>query len=440
MSGKKKYFVLDTNVILHDPTCISQFKDNDVVIPIIVLEELDNFKKGNEMIHFNARQFMRKLDAHSNQSIFNGGVSLGPGLGKIIIRFDKEFHKDLSFNFDPEKPDHKILNAAYQLSKEDPERQVVLVTKDVNFRMKAKAMGIRCMDYLKDHVPDLSELYNGHRALPVDMDTIEKLHGKDGLAATDLPISKPLQPSEYIELSCGETVALAVCRGARSRLYPIEATARSGIFPRNTEQAFALDALSNFDTTLVSVTGKAGTGKTLLALAAALENIEQYQQIFLARPVIPLSGKDIGFLPGDIQSKIAPYMQPLYDNLNVIKQQSIKNGKKAAQIKEWLKNERLVIAPLAYIRGRSLNNVYFICDESQNLTPHEVKTIITRAGEGTKMVFTGDIFQIDHPYLESQTNGLSYLINKMKGQRLYAHINLEKGERSALAELASNVL
>jgi len=440
MSGKKKYFVLDTNVILHDSTCITQFKDNDVVIPIIVLEELDNFKKGNEMIHFNARQFMRKLDAHSNQNIFNGGVSLGQGLGKIIIRFDREFHKDLHFNFDPDKADHKILNAAYQLSKEEPERQVVLVTKDVNFRMKAKALGLRCMDYLKDHVPDLSELYRGHRSLPVGMDILEKLHDKDGLTAADLPTTPPLEPNEFVELSCGEHIALTVCNGPRSRLMPFEVQSRSGIFPRNTEQAFAMEALSNQDTTLVSITGKAGTGKTLLALAAALENIEQYQQIFLARPVIPLSGKDIGFLPGDVQSKIAPYMQPLYDNLNVIKQQNAKNGKKITQIKEWLKNERLVIAPLAYIRGRSLNNVYFICDESQNLTPHEVKTIITRAGEGSKMVFTGDIYQIDHPYLESQTNGLSYLINKMKGQKLYAHITLEKGERSALAELASNVL
>lgn len=439
MTEKKKFFVLDTNVILHDPTCIYQFKDNDVLLPIVVLEELDNFKKGNEIINYNAREFVRKLDTHSNHLIFKNGVSLGEHLGKISIRFDREFHPDLKFNFNSDKPDHKILNTAYCLAKSDIPNQVVLVSKDVNLRMKAKSIGLQCMDYIKDHVPDVSELYSGHRTLEVEMEVIEKLYSTGGVLESDLGLNTSLQPNEYIELTCGESTALSVCKGAKPKLVAIEPQARSGIFPRNTEQAFALDALSDPDIKLVSLSGKAGTGKTLLALAAALEKIDDYQQIFLARPIVPLSNKDIGFLPGDIQSKLAPYMQPLYDNLNVIKQQN-SSSKKQSLIKDWLKNERLVIAPLAYIRGRSLNNIYFIADESQNLTPHEVKTIITRAGEGTKMVFTGDIFQIDHPYLESQSNGLSYLINKMKGQRIYAHINLAKGERSQLAELATNIL
>ncbi|TDI97141.1 MAG: DUF2075 domain-containing protein, partial [Deltaproteobacteria bacterium] len=213
-----------------------------------------------------------------------------------------------------------------------------------------------------------------------------------------------------------------------------------GITPRNAEQTFALDALMDNNISLVSVSGKAGTGKTLLALAAALEKRKHYRQIFMARPIIALSNKDIGYLPGDIESKLFPYMQPLYDNLSVIQNQYSETEQKYKQIKKYLEEEKLVIAPLAYIRGRSLVKIYFIVDEAQNLTPHEVKTIITRAGESTKIVFTGDIFQIDHPYLDTQSNGLSYLIEKMKGQNLYAHINLEKGERSELADLASSLL
>ena len=238
----------------------------------------------------------------------------------------------------------------------------------------------------------------------------------------------------------GKKSALAIFDSLRQRLRRVDKTSAYGITPRNAEQIFALDALTNPDIQLVTLTGKAGTGKTLLALAGALERRKNYRQIFIARPVVPLSNKDIGFLPGDIQSKLDPYMQPLYDNLGVIQSQFSETGAKSKKIKEFLVEEKLICAPLSYIRGRSLVHIYFIVDEAQNLTPHEVKTIITRAGEGTKMVFTGDIFQIDHPYLNTYSNGLSYLIEKMQGQQLYAHVNLEKGERSVLAELASNLL
>jgi len=251
---------------------------------------------------------------------------------------------------------------------------------------------------------------------------------------------REFRANEYFILRNGRKSALATMDPASGMLKRVDKASAYGISPRNSEQTFALHALMNPDVRLVTLTGKAGTGKTLLALAAALEKKKLYRQIYLARPIVPLSNKDLGYLPGDIQSKLDPYMQPLFDNLGVIQNQFPETDPKHRRIKELLQEEKLVISPLAYIRGRSLVNIYFIVDEAQNLTPHEVKTIITRAGEGTKFVFTGDIFQIDHPYLDSLSNGLSYLIDKMQGQKLYAHVTLEKGERSELAELASDLL
>jgi PhoH-like ATPase len=438
----EKLFVLDTNVILHDSTCIRQFQEHDVVIPITVLEELDQFKKGNETLNYQAREFVRSLDSLSGDRLFNGGVPIGPGLGKISIRLEKEFHADLSLNFSAGKPDHHILNIAYHLSEEYPSKQVILVTKDVNLRMKAKSVGILSQDYTKDHVRDVSALYTGSRIeehLPDFLiDQMYQVPFEADVSAFSFAV--PPLANEYMILRNGKKSALGAYDPLMQKIRRVEKTCAYGITPKNAEQTFAMDALLNTDIHLVSISGKAGTGKTLLALAAALERRRHYRQIFIARPVVPLSNKDIGYLPGDIKSKLEPYMQPLYDNLGVIQNQFPSSGIYQCQVKEFMDTEKLVISPLSYIRGRSLVKIYFIVDEAQNLTPHEVKTIITRAGEGTKIVFTGDIFQIDHPYLDSHSNGLSYLIEKMQGQKIYAHINLEKGERSELSELATNLL
>lgn len=438
---KKKLFVLDTNVVLHDSSCIYQFKEHDVVLPVTVLEELDAFKKGNESINFHAREFARNVDAMSGDHIFNGGIKIGPGLGKITVRLEQNYHKDLQSIFTPNKPDHQILNTAYSIAKENPSRETILVTKDVNLRMKAKALGLLSQDYKNDQVKDVSTLYTGHRTVEnVDETVIQRLYSNPFLVRPeDLPMNH-FRPNEFMILRNGKQSALATYDDEQQRITRVDKTVAYGVAPRNAEQIFALNALMNPDIQLVTISGKAGTGKTLLALAAALEKRKLYRQIFMARPIVPLSNKDIGFLPGDIQSKLDPYMQPLFDNLNVIKNQYQETDQNYQRIEKLLQEEKLVIEALSYIRGRSLVKIFFIVDEAQNLTPHEVKTIITRAGEGTKIVLTGDIFQIDHPYLESQSNGLSYLIEKMQGQKIYAHINLEKGERSKLAELASNLL
>lgn len=439
---KRKIFVLDTNVILHDSSCLYQFQEHDIIVPVTVLEELDQFKKGSEILNYHAREFVRTLDSHSGDKIFGDGVKIGPNLGKLIIKLEQEFHKDLSYTFNTHKEDHHILNIAYHASKEYPAREVILVTKDVNLRMKAKAIGLIAQDYKTDQVQDISTLYNGRRIVEdVPEDILRNLYTSPfEIPVDEFPKSDGLIANEYLIMRNGKMSALGTVDPVTKMIRRIDKVAAYGIMPRNAEQTFALDALMNSQLKLVSLSGKAGTGKTLLALAAALHKRKNYRQIFMARPIIPLSNRDIGFLPGDIQSKLDPYMQPLYDNLGVIQNQFSETDTKNRQITKLLEEEKLVISALAYIRGRSLVNIYFIVDEAQNLTPHEVKTIITRAGENTKIVFTGDIFQIDHPYLDSQSNGLSYLIEKMQGQNLYAHINLEKGERSELSELASNLL
>lgn len=439
---KKKLFVLDTNVILHDSSCIYQFQEHDIVIPISVLEELDQFKKGNETLNYHAREFLRSLDSLSGDQIFDDGVEIGPGLGKITIKLEQKFHEELAFNFSPNKPDHHILNTAFLLAKAEPRRPLILVSKDVNLRMKAKAIGLMAQDYTTDHVRDLSQLYKGRRIVEnVPEQLIDQMYRVPfEIELSGIPLDSPLVPNENLILKDGKKSALGYFDPHSQTIKRVDKVPVYGIVPRNAEQTFALQLLMNPEIQLVTLSGKAGTGKTLLALAAALEKRRLYRQIYLARPIVPLSNKDIGYLPGDIKSKLDPYMQPLYDNLGVIKNQFAKSDAKHKKIEELLEEEKLLITPLAYIRGRSLVQVYFIVDEAQNLTPHEIKTIITRAGEGTKMVFTGDIFQIDHPYLDSQSNGLSYLIEKMQGQSIYGHINLEKGERSKLAELASDLL
>jgi PhoH-like ATPase len=442
VSLKKKTFVLDTNVVLHDGACIYQFQEHDIVLPITVIEELDGFKKGKEIINCNAREFLRSLDALTEDKLFNGGIPIGHGKGKISILLNLDIHERLNNNFSMNKPDHFILNTVCHVASERSDSQVILVTKDVNLRMKAKSIGLIAEDYTSDHVKDVAGIYRGKRV-------VEHMPGSMIEALYRIPyevephqvfLTTPLFSNEYMILRNGSKSALGVFDPAIRRIRRVENRSCFGIKPRNAEQTFALDALLNQDIPLVTLTGKAGTGKTLLALAAALESRSLFRQIFLARPAVPLSNRDIGYLPGDIANKLDPYMQPLYDNLSVIENRLSSDHTRRFQIKELFETEKIVITPLSYIRGRSIVKVFFIVDEAQNLTPHEVKTIITRAGEGTKIVFTGDIFQIDHPYLDSQSNGLSYLIERMKGQPLYAHVNLEKGERSELSDLAINLL
>ncbi len=435
---KNKIFVLDTNVILHDATCIHHFEDNEIVIPISVLEELDQFKRGNEQLHFNARNFLRNLD---DLSTGTNNDELNESDGKIKVVVNHNWHPDVEASFQEDCPDHRIINCAYKLHIDNSDREVILVTKDTNMRLKSRSLGLSAEDYSRDAIEDVSQVYTGSRLIEgVGSNEIDDLYASYGMDVDELEaVTNPMSNENFI-LRNGQKSILAAFDPFEKKVVRVDKPMAYGITPRNAEQSFALHMLMDNRIQLVTLSGKAGTGKTLLALAAALERRSDYRQIFLARPIVPLSNRDLGFLPGDLQSKLDPYMQPLFDNLSVIRHQFKPNDKRAIKINEMLEHDKLLITPLAYIRGRSLQKAYFIVDEAQNLTPHEVKTVITRAGEGTKIIFTGDIHQIDHPYLDKRSNGLTYLISRMKGQDVFAHITLEKGERSPLAELASNLL
>jgi PhoH-like ATPase len=442
MASKKKIFVLDTNVLLHDYRCIYNFQENNVIIPITVLEELDHFKKGNDIINYHAREFTRELDRLSGDTLFNGGISLGKGLGKLSIETGKPFTGLIQASFPDNTPDHRILAIAEHVFRNNSDKNVIFISKDINLRMKAKSIGIMAQDYENDKVRNIDEIYKSVSTIEnLDDRLIMKMYDNpDGIPLADFKLPVAPVANQYFIFKGSNSSALAHYDPKTSMINRVIKQKTYGIEPRNAEQTFAFDALLRNEVQLVTLTGKAGTGKTLLALASALQQRQKYTQIFLARPIVPLSNRDIGFLPGDIKEKIGPYMLPLFDNLDVIKNKFTQSSKEFLKIEEMLKTEKLIITPLAYIRGRSLSRIFFIVDEAQNLTPHEVKTIITRAGEDTKMVFTGDIEQIDSPYLDEKSNGLSYLTEKMNGQDLFAHVNLVKGERSYLAELASHLL
>lgn len=438
---RSKIFIIDTNVILHDHQCIYNFEENDVVLPITVLEELDKFKRGSDQLNFQAREFVRLLDDLVKDDLFNGGLSLGQDKGKLRIETGRPFSEKIKVSFKEDIADHRILAITEFLKDNNPKQKVVLITKDINLRMKAKSLGIDSEDYKNDKVTN-TEIFN--KGVNVrdscDDSMVAKLYEERYLSVDEIKLEKDPLANDYYIFKGANSSALVRYNSAAKQYERVDKKSAYGIKPRNAEQTFLLNALLNPDIKLVSITGKAGTGKTLLALAAALAQNNIYEQILLARPIVALSNRDIGFLPGDADDKIRPYMQPLFDNLTVIKHCHNPRSIENARIEEMEKEERLVIAALAYIRGRSLSNSYFIIDEAQNLTPHEIKTIITRAGEGTKMVFTGDLHQIDSPYLDQQSNGLAYLSDRMKGQELFAHVNLVKGERSFLAELASDLL
>jgi PhoH-like ATPase len=441
--GAKKNFVLDTNVILHDYKCIFNFQENDVYIPLVVLEELDKFKKGNEEINYNARQFAREMDSIvMGDDFFEKGAQIGEGLGRLYVVLTKEMSKTISDAFMERTADHRILATTEAVQNEHPGTKTILVTKDINLRMKARAVGLLAEDYFNDKITNKDifdreqETFEG-----IDGELIDRMYSTAaGVSADLLPFKKDLLPNQYFILKSERNSIMARYDSELDCVVKVQKERTYGIEPRNAEQTFALNALLDDDIKLVCITGKAGTGKTLLAFAAALEKASTYKQILLARPIVALANKDIGFLPGTEKDKIAPYMQPLFDNLNVIKHQFSAESREINAINEMQHSGQLVIEALAFIRGRSLSDAYIIVDEAQNLTPHEIKTIITRAGENTKVVFTGDVQQIDHPYLDMLSNGLAYTIDKMKGQTIFAHVNLIKGERSYLSELASNLL
>lgn len=441
-NAEKKIYVLDTSVIIHDHNSFLSFEDNDVAIPITVLEELDNFKRGNDTKNFEAREFTRIIDRLSENENLQNWLPLHKkkkSKFKIILNSNNS-KLDANKVFGEKKADHRILNAALSIQEAEKDKKVILVTKDINLRIKAKALELPAEDYHTGKVKDVSDLHLGKSTVKdVPKEYIQEIYDKGYL--DKFPFLKGnLQNNHFYILKSENASSLAFYNSLEKKLERIDKLSAYGISPRNAEQAFALHAILNPDIKLLTLQGVAGTGKTLLALAGAIEQRRNFKQIILARPIVPLSNKDIGFLPGDIHDKINPYMEPLWDNLKFIRNQFSEMDKKHQQISEMQKNEKIIITPLAYIRGRSLSDIIFIVDEAQNLTPHEIKTIISRAGENTKIIFTGDIHQIDTPYLDEHSNGLSYLIDRVKGNEIYAHINLEKGERSDLANLANGLL
>lgn len=447
MNHNPKIFILDTNIILHDYRSIKRFQDNDLVIPVAVIEELDKFKKGNDALNYNARGFIRELDRLTVGTPGKRGYPIGRNKGYIRIELNHPFPPELEDSFKDDIQDHRILSTAMWVRDSNPGRFTALVTKDINLRMKAKAVGMEVQDYLTDKVDD-SRIEDIRQEIiftdNIPAETLQDFAYRSGrmdysLVSPKVPAANQLYRFKW-EQTDGSHTTCGRFDPISKEIVLVRKQYAYGIAPRNDEQKFALDACLNPDISLVSLTGGAGTGKTLLALAAALEQANAYDQIILSRPIVILGNQDIGFLPGDEKSKMNPFIQPLMDNLNVIRNCFKPGSRQAAKIDAMLKEEKLLISPLAYIRGRSLGNVYFIIDEAQNLTPHEIKTIITRAGEGTKMVFTGDIFQIDQPYLDMWSNGLTHLGEKMAGQKMFQHINLKKGERSELSEIAGKLL
>jgi len=437
----KKVFVLDTNVFLHDPLAFLKFEDNDVVVPITVIEEIDTFKKDLSEIGRNARQISRLLDSYRKKAHLIDGVPLeGGGILKVVL-FTEEVLRSLPPELQSDRGDNRILAVALKM-KEECQCPVVFVTKDTNLRIKADVVGLVAADYESDKV-SIDELYSGTAEVMVHKDEVDRFFGQGhlDLAGDFLPnqcitLAEDTNPSHtgIGRYQASLRRVLPLTRGPKEGLW--------GIHPRNREQQFAIDLLLNNDIQLVTLVGKAGTGKTLLAIAAGLHKAADagdYNRLLVSRPIFPL-GRDLGFLPGDVEEKLAPWMQPIFDNVELLLGMVDERGKRKRGYRELQEMGILEIEPLTYIRGRSIPKQYMIVDEAQNLTPHEIKTIITRAGEGTKIILTGDPYQIDNPYVDSSSNGLTYAVEKFKGQEIAGHVTLTKGERSPLAELAANLL
>ncbi len=437
----KKIFVLDTNVLLHDPEALFKFEDNDVIIPITVIEEIDRFKKDQNETGRNARHISRILDGMRINRGLTEGVELETGGMLRVEIYRADYLKKLPPELQVDRGDNRILAVAMKLQ-ETCDCKVVFVTKDTNLRIKSDALELPAEDYESDKV-SIEDLYPGASHVELEKDVIDRFYGQGYL---DLPGEYyPNHCLTLVDKSNPSHTALGRYNKALQQVVPLIRIPKEGVWgihSRNREQQFALDMLMNDDIQLVTLVGKAGTGKTLLAIAAGLLKVADenlYNRLLVSRPVFPM-GKDLGFLPGDIEEKLAPWMQPIFDNVELLLGNVEDHGKRKRGYKELVDMGFLEIEALTYIRGRSIPRQFLIVDEAQNLTPHEIKTIITRAGEGTKIVLTGDPYQIDNPYVDSSSNGLTYVVEKFKEQQIAGHIILTKGERSPLAELAANLL
>jgi PhoH-like ATPase len=437
-----KSFVLDTNVLLYDPQAIFRFQENNIIIPITVIEEIDRFKKDMNETGRNARQVSRFLDDLRKKDSLSAGIRLDTGGTLRVEIYEEKTMKRLPPELREERGDNRILAVAVDLKERTSDHPVIFVTKDTNLRIKADALGVRAEDYESDKV-SLDELFQGFVETEAPGDVIDRFHGQ-GWVESPLP----LRDNQYVTLRDSlnpSHTAIGRFQSATSYIVPLRRVGREGVWSihaRNREQSFALDALLDDNVKLVTLVGKAGTGKTLLAIAAGLQKTAEdnvYNRLLVSRPVFPM-GRDLGFLPGDIEEKLAPWMQPIFDNVELLLSGHEAEKRHSKGYKELMAMGIMEIEPLTYIRGRSIPNQFMIVDEAQNLTPHEIKTIITRAGEGTKIVLTGDPYQIDNPYVDSSSNGLTYVVEKFKDEAISAHVTMMKGERSELAELAANLL
>jgi PhoH-like ATPase len=435
LSQPVKTFVIDTNVFIHRPDAILSFRDNEIVVPLWVLEELDNLKKSREERGRNARESIRLLDELSRHGDLKEGVKMENGSTLRVWISNTRNLDSIPLDLETDKNDNKILLAAYSLQQEG--KLVFFVSKDISARLKATALGIKAVDYEKQKV-DIDALYKGYIEMDVGQDSLQELKSSGAI-----PWNARFVPNEFVVLRGAKSSESALSRYNDGESYlqfvpPIDGVC--GIRPLNRNQEMALNLLLDDSISLVTMVGKAGTGKTLLALAAGLNKAlteDRFSRVLLARPIIPM-GKDIGYLPGDKIDKLSNWMQPVYDNLEYIL--SVDRKLRDLTVDQLINRRLIEIEALTYIRGRSLPNQFIIIDEAQNLSPHEVKTIVSRAGTGTKVVLTGDPYQIDTPYLDSNSNGLTFLVEAFKGQRPFGHITLEKSERSPLAEMAAELL
>ena len=436
----KKNFVIDTNVLLHDPGALFQFDDNRVVIPIYVIEEIDRFKRDLSELGRSAREVSRSLDELRQDGSLQSGVALGNG-GELQVAFsERRLYAQMTQA--GHEVDTRILAVAMDLKERDPDMPAILITKDVNLRIRANAFGLLAEDYDHDRM-EINELYTGVVEVDVDGEEVDTFYAQGYLPLPDLYHF----PNEFVHLRSRHNPshsALGKVSLDQERIVPITRLKDGvwGVRPRNKEQSFAVDTLMDDSIKLVTLVGKAGTGKTLLAIAAGLHKATEetvYQRVLVSRPIFPL-GRDLGYLPGTVEEKLSPWMQPIFDNVEFLMGLSSSDKKGGRSYRELIDLGILQIEPLTYIRGRSIPSQYMVVDEAQNLTPHEVKTIVSRAGEGTKIVLTGDPYQIDNPYMDATNNGLVHVVNRFRAERIAAHMTLVKGERSDLAELAANLL